>query len=389
MEDKQFKPNEEHNNALDVARDKTSRHAKQLWQLISGYGSIEGIVEQTESRNQQKKSNSSTSHSYTLLKLLQGVPYLLGAIFIISFLWDFNGVSAELWGWTLSFEGLLRILSVSGLIGFFTNWLAITMLFKPAEKRPILGHGLIPAQKERIAFKLAQTVSRDLINPKIIKQRIRDSNAISRYRTQSTSYLKNIIDDTKFRKDLKKWVVSYFDEMIADPEIRGALAERILLQLEQAVADKSFEKAALKAYSFVKGKEMQHIIEEALIQIPSSVESGLDKTDELLDQLPEQIDKHSDQIEDIVTSLLYKLVNQLDVHKLVEQELRNYDEQHLANIIRSATNEQLQYIQYLGGVLGVIGGFVIWQPLLSGVVLVVSAGTLLGVDHLLYQYEKN
>jgi uncharacterized membrane protein YheB (UPF0754 family) len=277
--------------------------------------------------------------------------------------------------------------SVSGLIGFFTNWLAITMLFKPAEKRPILGHGLIPAQKDRIAYRLAQAVSDDLINPEIIKQKISESNVISRYREQSTKYIKSIIDDPEFRTDLKQWVISYLDEMIADPEIRGALAERILLQIEDAIHDKSFEKVALKAYSFVKGQEMQHIIEEALIQIPTSVEDGLNKMDELLDQLPQKIDEHSEAIENIVTSLLYKLINQLDVHKLVEENLRSYDEQHIANIIRTATNEQLRYIQYLGAVLGFIGGFIIWEPLLSVIVLAVLFGALLVLDQLLYQHS--
>ena len=132
---------------------------------------------------------------------------------------------------------------------------------------------------------------------------------------------------------------------------------------------------------------MQHIIEEALIQIPTSVEDGLNKMDELLDQLPQKIDEHSEAIENIVTSLLYKLINQLDVHKLVEENLRSYDEQHIANIIRTATNEQLRYIQYLGAVLGFIGGFIIWEPLLSVIVLAVLFGALLVLDQLLYQHS--
>src|SRR5699024_2855244 len=129
-----------------------------------------------------------------------------------SFFLDFSDFSATVFGINLQFEGLLRILSVSGLIGFFTNWIAITMLFKPARKRPILGHGLIPAQKDRIAYRLAQAVAEDLINPEIIKQKISDSNIISRYRERSTRYIKNIIDDPAFRDDLKQWVVGYIDE---------------------------------------------------------------------------------------------------------------------------------------------------------------------------------
>ena len=378
-------PGNKPDGALDTAKKKTREHARNLWQIVSRYTRIEDLTETRSQPQQQPKRKQ--LYSNTFISALSVIPYLLILLFGVSFFWDFDGLSATVLGRSLQFEGLLKILSVSGLIGFLTNWLAITMLFKPAEKRPILGHGLIPAQKNRIAYRLAQTVSEDLINPEIIKKKITESKIIGRYRELSTRYIKSIIDDPEFRTDIKHWVVKYVDEMIADPEIRAALAKRILTQIEEALHNKSFEKIALKTYTFVKGQEMQAIIEEALVQIPTSVENGLDKLDDLLDQLPRKIDKNSDTIEDIVTTLLYKLINQLNVHALVEENLRSYDEQHISNIIRSATNEQLRYIQYLGAVLGVIGGFVIWEPLLSVIVLSSLSIVILLLDKLLYQYD--
>lgn len=379
-------PDNKSNKALDTAKDKTREHAQNLWQIVSRYTRMEEIAKPTPPSARQPERKQ--LYGNTLIAILSVIPYLLILLFGVSFFWDFDGLSATVWGQSLQFEGLLKILSVSGLIGFFTNWLAITMLFKPAEKRPILGHGLIPAQKNRIAHRLAQAVSEDLINPEIIKKKISDSDIIRRYRKLSTRYIKSIIDDPEFRSDIKQWVVQYLDEMIADPEIRAALANRILTQIEEALHNKSFEKIALKTYTFVKGQEMQSIIEEALVQIPTSVESGLDKLDDLLDRLPRKIDENSENIENIVTNLLYKLINQLNVHALVEENLRSYDEQHISNIIRSATNEQLRYIQYLGAILGLIGGFVIWEPLLSVIVLGSLSAILLMLDQLLYQYSK-
>lgn len=373
---------DELNSAIEVAKHKTRAQARHLWEILVKYSKLD--VLSTPSKEIHQTPPKRQEHSSFLLTLLSIVPYILVLTFGLSFIWDFNGLSASLWGYSLQFEGLLKIVSVSGLIGFFTNWLAITMLFKPAQKRPLLGHGLIPAQKDRIAYRLAQAVSEDLINPEIIKKKINESNIISHYRKRSTRYIKNIIDDPKFREELKQWVVNYLDEMIANPEIRGALAQRILRQIEEAVHDKSFEKVALKAYAYVKGQQMQHIIEEALGEIPTSVESGLDKMDNLLDTLPEKIDANSDAIEDTITTLLYKLINQLDVHKLVEENLREYDEQHISDIIQNATNEQLRYIQYLGAVLGFIGGLVIWEPLLSIIFLAAGFLTLLALDHFLY-----
>lgn len=386
MNEESLQKEEETNSALEVAKKKTRDHAKALWQIISKHSNSYRFSEETKAK--PANLETFTFKNKGILSVLSIIPYVLAVLFAASFFWDFDGMTWQAYDYTLSFEGLLKILSVSGLIGFLTNWLAITMLFKPAQKRPILGHGLIPAQKDRIAFRMAQAVSEDLINPEIIKQKINQSGIIGQYREQGTRYIKGIIDDPAFRHDLKRWVVQYVDEMIADPEIRGAIAEKIIIEIEESIEEKSFEKVALKAYSYIKGQEMQHIIEEALARVPTSVESGLNKMDSLLDQLPAKLDKHSEAIENIVTNLLHKLINQLDVHALVEDNLRGYDEQHISNIIKNATNEQLHYIQYLGAVLGMIGGLVIWEPILSSVFLGLMTMLILALDTLMLRFQS-
>jgi uncharacterized membrane protein YheB (UPF0754 family) len=323
------------------------------------------------------------------VQLLYLFPYALFLTFIVSFFWDFDGINTRIIGNELQLEGLLRILSISGLIGFLTNWVAIKMLFKPTHRRPVLGQGLIPAQKERIAYRLAVAVSEDLINPDIIKRRIQESNAIARYREKATNYVRTIIDDPSFREDLKTLVVSYVDEMISEPEVRATIAKSVINQIEGAIEQNALERVALKAYSFIKGKEMQEIVEQALETLPAGVEKGLDRLDDFLDDLPGRIEQNSGSIEDIITNLLYKLINQLDVHELVEDNLRQYDEQRLETMIRNASNDQLRYIQYLGAVLGTFGGFVIWQPVISMLVIMVIILFTFGLDHLIIRLQKS
>lgn len=323
-----------------------------------------------------------------LMNLLFVIPYLLLAVFGVSFFWDFNGMNTTLFGLYFSFDGLLRIISISGLIGFLTNWLAITMLFRPTKRRPILGQGLIPAQKDRIAYRLASAVAEDLINPEIIKRKIHDSQAIARYREKATVYVKTIIDDPEFRENLKALVVSYVDEMIADPEVRSSIAKKLIEQIDEAIEENSFEKVALKAYSFLKGQEMQDLVESALVKLPTGIENGLNRMDVFLDNLPNKLDEHGSVIEEMVTNLLYKLINQLDVHALVEDNLRQYDEKKLENLIKNASNDQLQYIQYLGAVLGTFGGFIIWEPVASIVVLSFIIVLTITADMLILTFKK-
>lgn len=366
----------------NIITERTKEYGKQFWGILQ-----KQIEKQTDSEQDQvsRISPPKKEGKYKiLLKLLFLFPLLLIGTFITSFYWDFDGVQTTLFGFSVEFEGLMRILSISGLIGFLTNWLAITMLFRPAKRRPIFGQGLVPAQKDRIAFRLAAAVSEDLINPDIIKQKIQESNAISKYRAQATEYIREVIDDPEFRTDLKALAVNYVDEMVAQPEVRANIAESIIHQIENNIEENSFEKVALKAYSFIKGQEMQSLVEDALTKLPGGVEKGLDKLDSFLDTLPDKIEANSSTIENIVTSLLYKLINQLDVHALVEDNLREYDEQRLEKLIKNASNDQLQYIQYLGAVLGTLGGFIIWKPIGSLVLLVLIISITLGLDILLH-----
>jgi uncharacterized membrane protein YheB (UPF0754 family) len=290
---------------------------------------------------------------------------------------------------TFNFEGILRIISISGLIGFLTNWIAITMLFRPTHRRPVLGQGLIPAQKDRIAYRLARAVSEDLINPEIIKQKIHESQAIAKYREKATVYIKKIIDDPEFRFNLKQIVVGYVDEMIADPEVRSNIAKKLIEQIDEAVDEKSFEKVALKAYSFFKGQEMQDLVESALLKLPTGIENSLNKMDTFLDELPEKLDENGSVIEELVTRMLYKLINQLDVQALVEDNLRQYDEKKLETLIKNASNDQLQYIQYLGAVLGTFGGLIIWEPIASLLVISVIIGITLLLDVILIKIKSS
>lgn len=370
----------------NIISENSKKYASKFWGLITSQ--VERQSNNQELERPHLPPPKKESKNKWLIKLLFIFPVFLLIGFGVSFFWDFEGLSTTLFGFNISFEGLLRVLSISGLIGFLTNWLAIKMLFRPTHRRPILGQGLIPAQKERIAYRLARAVSEDLINPEIIKKKIHDSKAISKYREKATDYIRNIIDDPDFRTDLKELVVSYVDEMVADPEIRSTLAKTLIEQIEGSIEQNSFERVALKAYSFLKGQEMQDLVEEALTKVPGGVEKGLDKLDQFLDDLPDRINKHSSTIEDLVTSLLFKLVNQLDVHALVEDNLRQYDEKRLEILIKNASNDQLQYIQYLGAVLGTFGGFVIWQPIASLAVLFGIILLTIGLDSIIIKLNS-
>ncbi|PWN07091.1 DUF445 domain-containing protein [Rhodohalobacter mucosus] len=320
-----------------------------------------------------------------ILTYLKPLPWILCAFFGFSFLWDFEGYSLSLFRWTFPLEGIIRIVSVSGLIGYLTNWIAITMLFRPLSKRPLLGQGLIPAQKERIAYRLSLAVSEDLINPDIIKKKIESSDAVRKYRRKAAIDLRKIFRQTEFREEVKEWVVDYISFFLENESVKKQISFEIADEIEQRLEKNPIERTAVKTYTLLKGKQLHELIESTLDEIPFSVRRKIGFVDELLDELPGVISESSEELDDAITAILFNLVNRFDVQQIVEENLSRYDEMKLERMIMNATNEQLKTIQYLGALLGTIGGLVIWQPVLSLIVLGTAGISVYTADRMLYQ----
>lgn len=361
-----------------------SNGLRPFWDLIVKYGPSSDSDEKSGINKRIDPDQHKINHPF-LMGVLIGFPYFLLAVFVFSFFWDFGGYSFSIAGKIFHLDGLLRIVTVSGLIGFGTNWLAITMLFRPLKKRPLLGQGLIPAQKERIAYRLAQAVSRDLINPELIKAKLDDIDMISKYRQQWLTYIRHVTGNQDFRNELKELILLYVEEQLDNEELRQKIAESLIDQLERGVEHSQFERIALKTYRLIRGREMVHVIEHALLSIPEALTEEIQRLDELLDTLPEHLETHSESIESVVTHLIFTLISEIDVHDMIEENIMGMDESQLEGLIKGTTNEQLRYIQYLGAVLGTVGGLVIWEPLLSMVFLGLLSSVILLSDTLLHR----
>jgi uncharacterized membrane protein YheB (UPF0754 family) len=319
-----------------------------------------------------------------VLPFLRAIPAVLAAVFAVSFLWDFPGGTVRLFGQTLALDGLLRILSVSGLIGFSTNWLAITMLFRPRAKRPIVPQGLIPAQRERVIYRLAQAISQELINEELIKQKIEASGAISRYRQQGVATLKAIVEDEEFRSDLKTLTAEYVEAVLGSESMRRQIAELVVTKI-QAHAGQGISGLALKAYRALNEEDFQRRVDRAVHEIPAALDPVLDRLDDALDRVPALIEARGDDIERLATRTVLGFVERLDVHAMIIENAQQFDESQLEDLLKKTSNEQLNYIKYLGGILGVIGGFVIWEPILALAVLTALSLALWFADEALYR----
>jgi hypothetical protein len=317
------------------------------------------------------------------LPVLRALPWVLGAAFVLSFAWDFPGVTVTMAGYTVDLQHLLRYTTVSGLIGFGTNWLAITMLFRPREERPIVGQGLVPSQRERVAYRLAQAVSEELINERIIMEKIRESGLAAQYRDLLVAVAGDVVTDDRVRDELKTLARGVLRDILSTPSVQDRIADFTAEQLEQNTD--GLPGMAFRTYRLFGEEDFQARLREAARRLPETIDPLLDEIDPVLDRLPAHLERHGDAIEDLLTELILRLVGTLDVERIVFENVRAYDEQQLEMLLRRTTNEQLNYIKYLGAVLGVIGGLIIWAPAPALTVVTTLGLIVYAIDEALFR----
>ncbi|MGI8634246.1 MAG: DUF445 domain-containing protein, partial [Segetibacter sp.] len=78
---------------------------------------------------------------------------------------------------------LIFIPFISAFIGWFTNWIAIKMLFHPREPKKILGitfQGIFPKRQQQFALKLGKLVGAELLSFAEIEQKVSDPKNVAK-----------------------------------------------------------------------------------------------------------------------------------------------------------------------------------------------------------------
>lgn len=318
-----------------------------------------------------------------VLIFLKILPIICGVGFIASLFWDFQGALYFPWSTEpIDISGLLRMITVTGLVGFGTNWLAIKMLFYPRQKRPILGQGLIPSRKDRIVLKLGEQISKEIINSELILEQIRKSGLISRHRERLTDSLRGVIDHPEFRTDIIEVSKHYINQFLRSRQFQDRVKDFVKgIDFENVGV---LEGGILKVYKMLTGDEdISKRLQEVIENLTFRMEKYDNKLIEYLQSIPDALEEQSDAVENFALNAIVFLVEQVNVQNVIVDNLQRFDEARLERLLWRSTSDQLQYIQYLGCLLGLIGGLFIWLPLESIVVTGVLGLLVWGLDVLL------
>lgn len=270
-------------------------------------------------------------------------------------------------------DELVRILSVSGMIGFGTNWLAVTMLFHPRHKRLLLGQGLIPKQREQLIESIADGVFRNLINEDIIREQLERSGLVEKITSDFKDELHALLEKPEFRADLRLLIETYLRGLTEVPEHRERILRLIRELLERLELGGVIGGLITLSRPVWKDSALEEIDQWMRRELPTVLNRNLDLLDAELVKLPAMLERERAAIERWLTGTIIYFVTRLDIRKTMLERLRTFDEERVEKLIRDASNEQLGTITLLGGILGIAAGFILWRPI---AILWIAAGGL-------------
>ncbi|MGL5068668.1 MAG: DUF445 family protein [Sarcina sp.] len=194
---------------------------------------------------------------------------------------------------------------IGAIIGYFTNWLAIKMLFKPHTEKRIGGMkvpftpGLIPKEKVRIAKSVAQSVGEHLINKDSISKTLNKPEVKDKIKLALDNKTMQVLDK---EGTLEERLKDIFKDSYSEKEkiIEEKIYDKTISILENKERQ---DKLAIFATSFIKKK---------LEQEPVLIIECLEKVDlkNIVDKISNNIDSQSST--ELIAESIDKMMDNLD-----------------------------------------------------------------------------
>lgn len=282
---------------------------------------------------------------------------------------------------------------IGGLIGLVTNSLAIKMLFRP-HRAVYIGRfhvpftpGLIPKEKERIASAIGEVISQYLLDDATIQKAICDPKIKEKVAVhvhglilrmkQVTISLEAFLDQKGLadpvnimETGLRNSVGDYVTKAVTESDLVDELIESALLSV-QAEMNPIVARIAKNPLESAKPQIIANTKEMLRARGPEMIGGYIDqKYMEICDykicDLAELAEKHEKEAVDLLWEKYVYFIEQksaallkaLDLQKIVEERINGYDVAQLEKIILSISRKELNALVWLGGLLGMLMGFV-------------------------------
>ena len=287
--------------------------------------------------------------------------------------------------------------ALGAVIGYITNDIAIRMLFRPRKAKYICGvhvpftPGIIPKEKNRIASAIGNAISEHLMNREVLEHTLLSDEMLAKMRLAIDEFFYTQLHN---EETVEQFAAHYLtsEEIAAMRESTcDEIAKLITAKLRDRAIGTTIAHAATqhvidKTRSSVAGKiKAEKLIEAIASPIESKLASHIN--DVLHDQAPSMATRivyteaekllsmpmrdvfkgHEQQLEQaregivsvyrtVITDHLPRILEGLNISKIVETRIREMDMDEAEEIILSVMKKELRAIVWLGALLGAIMG---------------------------------
>lgn len=167
---------------------------------------------------------------------------------------------------------LLLIPIISAFIGWFTNWIAIKMLFHPKNPVKVLGitfHGIFPKRQKQFAEKLGKLVSNELLSFQDIEQKITNPKNVEKLMPLVEVHIDNFLRN-KLKEKMP--IISMFIGDKTVNELKGVFIAELQEMFPQIMAgymnnlqsDLDLEKIVVAKVSAFSSDKLEEILNDIM-----------------------------------------------------------------------------------------------------------------------------
>ena len=165
-------------------------------------------------------------------------------------------------------------LALATFTGWVTTWIAIKMLFHPRRPMKILGitvQGIFPKNQQRIAEKLGQVVSKELLSFGEIEQKVTSTENLQKLMPEVEAHIDHFL-----RNKLKE----------VFPMVALFIGEKTIMQLKDAFLSELQDLFPILMKSYMN--KLQHDLDLEKIVVEKISNFSSEKLEDLLDQITKE-----------------------------------------------------------------------------------------------------
>ena len=287
-----------------------------------------------------------------------------------------------------------------GIIGYFTNWLAIKMMFRPHQKKYIFGikipftPGLIPKERGRIAEAVGTSISENLMNKEVLEKNLLSKDMLTkigegydtfiakqRVNTEALrAFLGHFLsaeDLSKIQSDAGGELAAQIHSRLADSNLGAMLAhaavEHAISKMENSLLGVAFN---VEQFLILLQEPAEHLLSKQINQIihnnSEEIVTNLigQESDKLLDTpVCDLLRDHDEQLaqlrsilldgyRQVISVHLPKILSTIDISRIIRDRINEMDIEEGERIILDVMDKELRAIVWLGALLGGIIGAV-------------------------------